>query len=217
MKRYIGAACLALLLLVLLSACRPSDSIFRELILDGTHTHYRNLKEGMTVEEVLKAEGLTRDDVESQEYENTARGYSVTVLKTKEETVYAETVGFGLYKLYYFRDGALLQMSYEKSFPSAQFDEAIVKVREFMVRFVEDSGAKAAETAEEFEYYAYGELPAQADEKTYYQVQFLCGGMLTALDIYTQDLTMREDIGDWLLTVAVGISFDRYGYDGKGS
>ena len=215
MKRTIGMLCLTLALLLALAACRPANSIFNELILDGIHTHYKNLKSGMTLDEVLAAEKLTQDDVEIQENESSVDGHIYTLATTKAEYFYAESGELGLSKLYYFRDNGLLQMSYQKHIPSAEFDEGIAKVREFMVKFVENSGAKVVMTGEGFEYHAYGELPTRADEKTSYQVQFIRGGMLTVLDIYTQDLTKREDIGDWLLTVSVGISFDRYGYDGR--
>lgn len=215
MKRTIGMLCLVLALLLALTACRPSNSIFGEIKLDGIHTHYKNLQSGMTLEEVLAAEKLTRDDVEIYENESQVDGHVYTLATTKAEYFYAESGDLGLSKLYYFRDDGLLQMSYQKHIPSADFDEGIVKAREFMVKFVESSGAKVVMTGEGFEYHAYGEMPTRADEQMTYEVQFIRGGMLTVLDIYTQDLTMREDIGDWLLTVSVGISFDRYGYDGR--
>ena len=147
MKRTIGMLCLTLALLLALAACRPANSIFNELILDGIHTHYKNLKSGMTLDEVLAAEKLTQDDVEIQENESSVDGHIYTLATTKAEYFYAESGELGLSKLYYFRDNGLLQMSYQKHIPSAEFDEGIAKAREFMVKFVENSGAKVVMTA----------------------------------------------------------------------
>ena len=221
MKRNIGIVCVMLSVLLMLSACMAyaasgNRSIFQDIRLDGIHTHYKSLKAGMTPAEVMEKEHLTQEDVEIQETVSAIDGRLVTLMRTNAETEYAEADGFGFQKIYYFRDGGLLQLSLEKNFDGTAFEDGIVKAREFMVNFVQGSGAVVMGSGDGLQYHAYGEMPTRADEKAFYEVQFAYGGILSMLDIYTQDMRDIEWYdGDSMLTVSIGLNFERYGYDHK--
>jgi len=193
----------------------PADSIFNEIVIDNTASRHKILKQGMSIDEVLDAMKLTRDDVEIQEGESAITGGYTAHMRTLIPTVYAETSNFGFTKIFIFDENGLSQLNYVHSFTSGDYAENYAAATAFAETFLESANIPAIDFENlTLSYHAYGSIADTYDPglENYYEYQFLYGGQLGAITLHWQDMRgspVYIGENDYVLHVTFSLSFSR--------
>lgn len=197
----------------------PENSIFREIILEGSNTYIKGVEYGMTFEEMLEAQNLSPDDLEILEYDTYDGRHHEIQATTKAEYLYAECPDFGLKKFFEFRDGQLSDFMFIRQFDFLEDEEEefllrVGQAKDFIDTFIVYTSATQLDfdVADRMQYFIEGELPVSLAEGGSYGAVFV-PGILAAVGMNTQDVRNaaheRFQGIDYILYVSVDFAFLR--------
>lgn len=184
MKRIICCVLLAAMILSILTGCSGNDyaSMFDGISIHGKKVKLGPVKIGDSLEDVLKAEGITENDVL---YTEKSKGNASAGMY--EDLIFEEFEPYGVKKAFHFKDGKLTGVDYVSRLFNVPYDEAY--------ELCMDAFNKADKMLKKAESMENGSIDSLKQTGGLYMKQYFLQDMEITVSITYQD-TSESDVSD---------------------